>query len=456
MQPPPRISIVTSSFNQGRFIERTITSVLAQQYPNLEHIVVDGMSTDETVSVLERYPHLRVIREKDSGQAEAINKGFRAAAGDVFGFLNSDDTLEPGALARVAREIDPARGRHVVMGRCRFIDENDRFLGIEHPSGFESHERVLQVWKGHLLPQPAIFWTREVWERSGALDESEHLVLDYDLFCRFSRDYVFHPIDQVLANYRLHTASKTESVDDRQRLEACIAVSRRYWGAKTDPKYWRMLLSYARFRFDRRHRASRLMASGRQAWRAQRRLAAVPRLAAGAVLGPDVAIDALLVPGLKPGVRAMLAAQSRVTRRFRSSAESPQSLAWRDFEGLHADGWAGPRLVMPVDVEPGRALVTVVGRRPVGDLRRPLQLEVLLDGRSLGQRSAGRAREFSLSWPLGDTSPGRHELTVVSTAYTVPHDVLGNQDYRPLAFKLEHVTFTSAAAPSGSMEDGPA
>src|SRR5206468_5733093 len=103
----PRISVVTSSYNQGRFLGRTIDSVLAQDYPNLEHIVVDGMSADETPAVLARYPHLRVLREKDRGQADAINKGFRLATGDVYCFLNSDDTFLPGALHRVAREVDP-------------------------------------------------------------------------------------------------------------------------------------------------------------------------------------------------------------------------------------------------------------------------------------------------------------------------------------------------------------
>ena len=97
------------------------------------------------------------------------------------------------------------------MGRCRFIDESGSFIGVEHPSAFENHRRVLEIWRGHNLPQPAIFWTREVWERCGPLDETAYW-LDYDLFCRFSRDYVFHFIDQVLANYRLHAESKTVSV----------------------------------------------------------------------------------------------------------------------------------------------------------------------------------------------------------------------------------------------------
>src|SRR5262249_18358377 len=154
----------------GAYIGETIESVLAQQYPNLQHIVVDGMSTDDTPDVLARYPHLCVIREPDRGQGDAINKGFRVADGDILCFLNSDDTFLPGALHRVAREIDPARGRHIVMGRCRFIDEQSRYFGVEHPSNFESFERVLKIWKGHMIPQPAVFWTAEVWKNCGPLD----------------------------------------------------------------------------------------------------------------------------------------------------------------------------------------------------------------------------------------------------------------------------------------------
>src|SRR5262245_22533062 len=200
----PRISVVTSSYNQGRFLARTIDSVLAQDYPDLEHIVVDGLSTDDTPAVLARYPHLRVLCERDCGQADAINKGFRLATGHLFCFLNSDDTLCPGALHRVARELDPARGRHIVQGRCNYIDEDDRPTGEEHPSQSCGHLRMLQVWKTHCVPQPATFWTREVWQRCGPMDEALHLALDYDLFCRFSRHYRFHFLDQVLASYRLH------------------------------------------------------------------------------------------------------------------------------------------------------------------------------------------------------------------------------------------------------------
>ena len=208
MQSFPRISIITPSFNQGKFIAATIESVLAQNYPNLEHIIVDGGSTDKTLEMLGNYPHLKVISEPDRGQADAINKGFRHATGEIWAFLNSDDTYLPGTLHRVAQEIDPHKGCHIIMGRCKFISAEGSEIGIEHPSAFENHERVLKIWRGYSLPQPAIFWTPEVWNTCGGMDEQLHFALDYDLFCRFSQKYHFRTIDQVLATYRLHDESR--------------------------------------------------------------------------------------------------------------------------------------------------------------------------------------------------------------------------------------------------------
>jgi glycosyltransferase involved in cell wall biosynthesis len=441
----PRISVITSSYNQGGFIERTIESVLAQDYPNLEHIVVDGMSTDETAQVLARYPHLRVIREPDRGQADAINKGFRAATGEILCFLNSDDTFLPGALRRVAAEIDPPRGRHVVMGRCRFIDERDSFIGVEHPSAFESHRRVLEIWKGHCIPQPAVFWTREVWERCGPLDERERLMLDYDLFCRFSKRYDFHFVDQVLATYRLHTQSKTSSVTDAQRLEDSIRVSRRYWGSPASAQFWQILCSYSLFRLDRRRRAVDLFRRGRESWRQAARLRTLPYVAAGALLAPDIVADALVMPLLKPRLLKLLRQSARLRRRFRPRVLHPQTLAWRDFTALHGDRWAGPVLVTEIDVAPGQCQLVLAGNTRGFRLPRPLEFQLFVDQAPVGRGHAGRQQEFILKLPLGNLAPGRHELKIVANTFVVPHDYMGVQDFRPLVFKLSQLTVTDGS-----------
>ncbi len=431
--PLPRISIVTSSYQQAEFIGRTIDSVLAQDYPNVEHIVVDAMSTDGTAEVLARYSHLTVIREKDRGQADAINKGFRAATGQIFGFLNSDDTLMPGALHQVARAVDPAAGRHIVMGRCRFIDEQDRFLGVEHPSAFESHRRVLEIWRGHWLPQPSTFWTREVWETCGPLDVEEQLMLDYDLFCRFSRRHVFHPIDSVLANYRLHTQSKTSSVTDAERLNQAVTVSRRYWGSPFSWQYWRIRASYARFRLNRRARAVELMRTGRALYRQGHWGPGVVRMTSGVTLAPDVAADFAV-----PVVRPLMARLRRRRIRKAEPRTSPQTNAWLSLEQLHPDGWAGPTLVRAVIIDGPAASLVLRAAGPPGPPPRSMQLEAFLDGRSLGAFPvAGAGADINMTWRLDAAAPGPHQLRIAANAFVVPHDQVGNQDYRPLAY---HVT----------------
>jgi glycosyltransferase involved in cell wall biosynthesis len=435
-----RISIVTPSFNQGRYLGRTIESVLAQGYPDLEHIVVDGMSHDETPQVLARSPHLRVIREPDRGQADAINKGFRLATGDVLAFLNSDDLLAPGALHRVVREIDPERGRHVVMGRCRFIDEDDRPTGLEHPSQFVSHRRV---WQGYTLPQPAIFWTRQVWQRCGPLDPDERLVLDYDLFCRFSRHYRFHAIDQVLACYRLHAASKTCRSSSQDVLKESLRVSRKYWGPWYRPQFWQVLASYLKFRLARRRRAMGLLREARDAWAAGRWLGPLVKTAACLAFAPDVAAHVVLLPQLarrRPGWFGKLRGLARLVGPAGGHSES---LTWRSFDRMHADGWAGPILQTALDVRPGQKRLHLEGTVEIGHHLEPLELALSLDGRPLGRFVAGRAGGFVVAASLDGVPPGRHELRVEANRFLVLHDFRGNGDFRPVSYKLRRLSVSA-------------
>jgi glycosyltransferase involved in cell wall biosynthesis len=437
----PRISVVTSSYNQGPFIRRTIDSVRAQEYPNVEHIIVDGLSADETPAILRDYPDLQVIREKDSGQADAINKGFRRATGHIWCFLNSDDTFERGAFKRVAQEIRPAEGRHIVMGRCRFIDENDRFIGVEHPSAYESHARVLAIWKGYTIPQPAVFWTPEVWQTCGALNEREQLMLDYDLFCRFSRSYHFHVFDQIVANYRLHMASKTQGVDDDTRLQAAVQVSRRYWGPWWMPRGATLRVSYARHRFDRKGRGYRLMQTARHRWRTGDRLNAFAKLTQGAMLAPDVALNAVLPP-----VRRMFGPRLRrlVNRApVVSSPKEPSPLteAWQGFVELHPDGWAGPLLEQDRELASGQSTLVVVGDTIAAHLPAVLKLELLVDGHVVSIVDTEGRDTFELRVAMREVTPGRRRILIHANTFLVPHDLWGNQDFRPLSFRLRDLRF---------------
>jgi len=444
MDALPRISVVTPSFNQGKFIGETIESVLAQEYPNLEHIIVDGGSTDCTHDVLSRYPHLIVISEPDNGQAEAINKGFRIATGNIFCFLNSDDTLLLGALHRVAREIDPSRGRHIVMGRCRFVDEKGVFIGIEHPSYFEGHRRVLEIWKGHFIPQPSVFWSREVWEKCGPMNEAEHFCLDYDLFCRFSKHYRFHRIDQVFSTYRLHADSKTSSITDpvviKARLEDSIRISKRYWGSPLSLQYWRLVWSLALFRLNRRGRARILLGRAQGAWIRRAYVEVLKYLLVSAVVGPDVILNVVILPQLKFRLYNLL---SPWLKSFLSRhAPLPQTEAYRDFTDIYNDGWVGPRLSVERELAPGDTHLTIHADAIAWNVAQPFELLVYVDGEFVGQRKVKGHEGFIFHFPLrGEVQPGSHTVEVHANASAVPHETLQNGDFRPLSYHLVDLRF---------------
>ena len=432
----PRITIVTPSFNQGRFIGETIDSVVAQGYPNLEHIVMDGGSTDDSLEVLRRYPHLVLVSQPDKGQGDAINKGFERATGTIWGFLNSDDTLLPGALHRVAAEIDPARNRHVVMGRCRFIDEDGRYTGIEHPSRFESSARVLAIWKGHMIPQPAVFWTPEVWRHCGGLDITLTYHLDYDLFCRFARRYRFHGIDQVLATYRLHPDSKTEAWTEADRLADSIGLSRRYWGSPLAPRYWRLAASLGWYRFDRIGRARRLYGEARAAKARGRALPAAAAVVGAALLAPGVAFNLGVYPRVRTAGRRPV---GRLARLFGARrALLPQTVVYLERTEEWDDGWVGPHLATPVASDQVCRRVIVRGVAKLTYLDGPLDLSVTVDALDAGRRRVDASGPFELAFDLPrPIEPGRHHIDVRASAWFVPHHVDRGGDFRPLSWRIE-------------------
>jgi len=443
----PRISIVTPSYNQGGFIAETIESVLSQGYPDIEHIVVDGASTDQTLDVLSQYDHLRVVSEPDNGQAEAINKGFRMATGQILGFLNSDDTLLPNALERVARDIEPSLGRHIVMGRCRFIDEKGASLGIEHPSHFNSHARVLQVWKGHWIPQPAVFWSREVWDRCGGMDE--HLGsqwIDYDLFCRFSKEYPFHFVDQVLATYRLHASSKSQGCNEAERLEQSIRISKRYWGSAMSPLFWKMAVSLGLYRFNRVGRARRLFAEARESSRHGKWPRAVMCATPAVLLAPGVAFYVAVYPLLKEKTRGLL----RRTIEYLGSRTGldPRTSVYFEHTSPWDDLFAGPHLSIDRDAPEAAASLLIEGEVYLAYMRRTPSLAVSMDGLSLGRFKLKEGGPFFLLVPLpAGTAPGHKAVEITSDVWYVPHYYLKNGDFRPLSWRMHQVRFVTDPAP---------
>jgi cellulose synthase/poly-beta-1,6-N-acetylglucosamine synthase-like glycosyltransferase len=221
----PRISIVTPSYNQGQFIEETIRSVLLQGYPNLEYIVMDGGSKDNTLNILRKYEHAIDfwVSAPDKGQAEAINKGFARANGDILAWLNSDDVYEMDVFARVAEFLQERPDVDVVSGRCRFWcrDGSDFLLDPSPLRTLEDFLKIKTNWvSGHLIVQPEAFFRRRALEMANGIREELTFSLDACLWIDMAKKgCVFHSVDQHWANFRLHDSQKTwNATASRQEL----------------------------------------------------------------------------------------------------------------------------------------------------------------------------------------------------------------------------------------------
>lgn len=208
----PSISIVTPSYNQGQFIKRTILSVIEQNYSNLEYIIQDGGSTDNTVEIIESYQNLLKFWEskKDAGQSNAINLGFKHATGEIMAYLNSDDILLPGTLNYVANYFNEHPDVDVIYGHRIVIDAEDNEIGrwILPP-----HDSKVLNW-ADFIPQETLFWRRRIWDKVGAyIDESFKFAMDWDLLLRF-RDAgaKFARLPRFLGGFRYHASQKTSAV----------------------------------------------------------------------------------------------------------------------------------------------------------------------------------------------------------------------------------------------------
>ncbi|QKZ11540.1 glycosyltransferase family 2 protein [Spirosoma sp. KUDC1026] len=208
----PTISVITPSYNQGRFIRQTVESVLSQHYPKVEYIVVDGLSTDSTLAILQEYTNqIQLIAERDNGQTDALNKGLRLATGDIICWLNSDDYFLPGTLQQVGEFF--ARHPHQVWltADCLIVDERGKT--IQEPIRY--YKRLLRQLPASLylgmtnaICQPATFWRRSTHEQLGYLDESLRYTMDYDWWLRLKSIQLPTVMKQSFTAFRIHSESK--------------------------------------------------------------------------------------------------------------------------------------------------------------------------------------------------------------------------------------------------------
>jgi glycosyltransferase involved in cell wall biosynthesis len=251
----PTITIVTPSYQQGRFLERTIYSIVSQQYPRLEYVVQDGGSSDGTLDVLRQFDHAltRWTSEPDGGQADAINRGFSETTGDVMGWLNSDDLLLPGSMACVAGFFVEHPDVDVVYGNRLMIDENDRQIGawILPP-----HDD-LALTLADFIPQETLFWRREVWDAAGSrVDPEFGYALDWDLLLRFRNvGATMVRLPRYLGAFRVHDNQKT-TASHMLGLDECARLRARVHGRDLtrDEVLERLMPYYLRHVFAHAHR----------------------------------------------------------------------------------------------------------------------------------------------------------------------------------------------------------
>ena len=232
MHTNPTISVITPSFNQAKYIDETLQSVRSQGYPELEHLVIDGASTDGTVDLLRRYSsmpawnYMHWISEPDKGQSDAINKGFRMATGDIIGWLNSDDLFEPNCFGAIMRVFESRPDVDFVYGDYRIMDSAGKTIILKREIDFDWNIMLCGL---NYIAQPNVFFRRRVFDKLGYLDQSLHYVMDYEFWLRAaSNGFRFHHVAQTLAACRWHLDAKTVSRDPRIEKEL-RSVRQQYW-----------------------------------------------------------------------------------------------------------------------------------------------------------------------------------------------------------------------------------
>ena len=231
----PRISVVMPSFNQGRFLEESLKSILDQEYPNLELIVMDGGSTDNTIEVLRRYSDRFAywISEPDGGQTEALVRGFARATGDIECWLNSDDLFEPGALFEAAGYFQKHPEIDAVFGDTTWVSDSGEKLRVQREMPFN---RFVWTYTYNYIPGMSMFWRRSLYEKVGGLDASFRLAMDADLFARFADAGRIGHASRRWSRMRFYAEQKNQRLRDVSDAED-LRIRARYWGCQRPRLY---------------------------------------------------------------------------------------------------------------------------------------------------------------------------------------------------------------------------
>jgi hypothetical protein len=286
-----------------------------------------------------------------------------------------------------------------------------------------------------MLPQPSIFWTREVWEWSGGLDLALKFHLDYDLFCKMTQKYTIRVVDQMFSTYRLHAESKTEQWTKADRLEDSIALSRRYWGPVYSPRYWILASDLAIYKFDRIGRARRLYQRAKEESRTGDQGSAILSTIGSALLAPEAAFFVGIYPRLKQNAKGLMRALlDRLAKRQRVYE---QTRVYLDHVAAWADGWIGPRFQIHVTSDQPTHRVIVAGETELAYFSSSLRFTVRVDGQTIGSKSIEKSGHFTIDLRADAPIPsGDHCVEVEASAWFVPHQFRHDMDYRPLSWHV--------------------
>lgn len=236
-----RISIITPSYQQGKYIERAIKSVMDQDYSNIEHIIIDGGSSDNTLDILRKYPHIKWISEKDEGQSDALNKGFRMATGDIIGWLNCDDYYEQDAFSRVAQALSD-REVDAVYGQNYFTDRNGAILGTKYPN---EPSRLVACFYCY-IPTTSFFFRRSLLSDQDFIDKSFEITMDKELFARLLSEHCrMRYLREPLAYFMWHEDNKSAKSPRVKKLclkESVEIMNRYFFNFRRLPKLLQVAL----------------------------------------------------------------------------------------------------------------------------------------------------------------------------------------------------------------------
>lgn len=391
----PLVTIVTPSFNQGRFIRQTIESVLAQDYPRIEYIVMDGGSTDETAAVVKEYDgRLSWFSEKDRGQSHAINKGFRMAQGELVAWLNSDDLLLPGAVRHAVAAFERRPQAGAVYGEGYLIDRNGE-IKRRFP-----HTQAMNLWRlvhlSDFILQQTVFFRKSVLEEVGYINEQLHYTMDWDVLIRIAKRYPLEYIGEFMAALREYAEAKSSS-GGLTRVREIRDMLRSHSGMRFPPGYIVYGLdTYQGIWCD---------------WVGKHAPAAVREPLAGAI---------------------------------RTVCSTYIGKTIMEAQGWYPDRWAGPTVKWMSP--PGEGTLAVTGRLP--DLGGPLDgqvLEVRENGHVLGRQPL-EPGPFHLEIEPRGARDEVVNLTLHASRFVIPEPVMGGHDRRRISYYLDAIRRVSAAS----------